>query len=152
TPLDLNVDNITVDLIDCPVRAFGGASGPLSGTIAALFYRYKSIGGTDYISDLLIAPDKAMTTRPGDSGTLWCMVDKQAEKTDPLRPLAMQWGGHVFVDGGRTHVAQGLALATFVSTICRELDVDIVRGVNGGLPQYWGDVGHYTIGAKACQL
>lgn len=152
TPIDLNVDNITVDLIGCPVRAFGGASGPLSGTVTALFYRYKSIAGTDYISDLLIAPDTGMTTRPGDSGTMWCMADPEADQTDPLRPIAMQWGGHVFVDGGRENVAQGLALATFVSTICRELDVDVVRGVNSGLPEYWGDVGHYTIGAKACQL
>lgn len=152
TPLDLNVDNITVDLIECPVRAFGGASGSLSGKIAALFYRYKSIGGTDYISDLLIAPEEGQTTRPGDSGTMWCMKDPQAEQTDSLRPLALQWGGHVFVDGGKSKVAQGLALATFVSTICRELDVDVLRGVNTGLPEYWGDVGHYTIGAKACQL
>ncbi len=152
TPLDLNVDNITVDLIHCPVRAFGGASGPLSGRIAALFYRYKSIGGTDYISDLLIAPNAGTTTRPGDSGTMWCLVDEAADQSDPLRPLAMQWGGHVFVDAGHANVAQGLALATFVSTICRELDVDVLRGVNSGLPEYWGDVGHYTIGAKACQL
>jgi hypothetical protein len=152
TPLDLHVDNITVDLIDCEVRAFGGASGPLTGKIAALFYRYKSIGGTDYVSDLLVAPDRGQTTRPGDSGTLWCMADPDAKKTGSLSPLAMQWGGHVFVEDGHSNVAQGLALATFVSTICRELDVDILRGINSGLPEYWGDVGHYTIGAKACQL
>lgn len=152
TPLDLHVDNISVDLIDCPVRAFGGASGLLSGKVAALFYRYKSIGGTDYVSDLLIAPDNGATTRPGDSGTLWCMEDPNTEQTDTLRPMAMQWGGHVFVDAGHQNVAQGLALATFVSTICRELDVDIMRGVHSGLAEYWGDVGHYTIGAKACQL
>jgi len=152
TPIDVTVDNITVDLIDCPVQAFGGASGPLAGNIAALFYRYKSVAGTDYISDVLIAPKPGQTTRPGDSGTIWCMVDEQAEQSDPLRPIAMQWGGHVFVDSGHANVAQGLALGTFVSTICRELDVDMLRGVNSGLPEYWGDVGHYTIGAKACQL
>ncbi len=28
----------------------------------------------------------------------------------------------------------------------------MLRGVHSGLPEYWGDVGHYTIGAKACQL
>jgi len=151
-PLDIHADSITVDLIDQEVHAFGGASGPLTGKIAALFYRYKSIGGTDYVSDLLIAPESGTTTRPGDSGTLWCMADPAAEPADPLRPIAMQWGGHVFVDSGQSNVAQGLALATFVSTICRELDVDIVRGVHSGIPEYWGDVGHYTIGAKACQL
>lgn len=152
TPLDMHVDNITLDLIGCPVRAFGGASGLLEGNVSALFYRYKSIGGTDYVSDLLISPKEGTTTRPGDSGTVWCMVDADAEQTDPLRPLAMQWGGHVFVDAGKANIAQGLALATFVSTICRELDVDVLRGVNSGLPEYWGDVGHHTIGAKACQL
>ena len=151
-PLDIHADNITVDLIDSEVRAFGGASGPLASKVAALFYRYKSIGGTDYVSDLLIAPDRGMTTRPGDSGTLWCVSDPNAEGADPLRPMAIQWGGHVFVDRGRSSVAQGLALATFVSTVCRELDVDVLRGINSGLPEYWGDVGHYTIGAKACQL
>lgn len=152
TPIDLTVDNISVDLIGCPVRAFGGASGALAGRIAALFYRYKSIGGTDYISDVLIAPEESQSTRPGDSGTMWCLVDDNADQTDPLRPIALQWGGHVFVDSGRAKVAQGLALATFISTICRELDVDVLRGVNSDLPEYWGDVGHYTIGAKACQL
>ncbi|MER9758464.1 hypothetical protein [Mesorhizobium sp. M0138] len=152
TPLDLHGDNITVDLIDCPLRAFGGASGPLSGKVAGLFYRYKSMGGTDYISDVLIAPDKGQTTRPGDSGTLWCLVDPSADKGSTLRPMALQWGGHVFVDDGKQRVAQGLALGSFISTICRELDIDVLRGINGELPEYWGDVGHYTIGAKACQL
>lgn len=150
TPIDLHADNITVDLIDCPVEAYGGASGPLTGRISGLFYRYKSIGGTDYISDVLVMPDKDLTTRPGDSGTLWCLRDPDAERLDTLRPLALQWGGHVFVDEGRSTVAQGLALGTFLSTICRELDVDGVRGLNTGLPNYWGDLGHYTIGAKAC--
>jgi hypothetical protein len=153
-PIDLTTDNITLDLLNCPVRAFGGASGPLSGTIGALFYRYKSMAGADYIADLLIVPNDNSVTRPGDSGTLWCLVDKDSvTKKENLRPLAVQWGGHVLVDdsGGR-NVAHTFALATIVSTVCRELDIDIVRDWNVGLPEYWGDVGHYTIGAKACQL
>ena len=82
-------------------------------------------------------------TLPGDSGTLWCLEDG-------LRPIAMQWGAHVFVDAAS--IARGYALATSLSLICRELDVDILRGHNTGLPPYWGELGHYSIGAKACQL
>jgi len=173
-PVDLNTDNITLDLLDCDVRAYGGASGPLSGKIAALFYRYKSIGGVDYIADLLIAPTNGSVTRPGDSGTLWSLVEKPQkpvngddepkskskklkngadEPKEELRPMAVQWGGHVIVDdSGGKNVAHTYALATILSTVCRELDVDFVRAWNTGLPEYWGDVGHYTIGAKACQL
>src|SRR5204863_10030886 len=32
-PVDLHEDTISLDLIGCPVRAFGGASGPLAGEI-----------------------------------------------------------------------------------------------------------------------
>jgi len=39
---------------------------------------------------------------------------------------------------------------TSLSNICRELNVTLVRDWNSGLPEYWGDVGHYTIGFFAC--
>lgn len=152
TPVDIESSNLSLDMIDRDVVAFGGASGLLRGKITGLFYRYKSIGGTDYISDLLIRPAEGQTTRPGDSGTLWCLYDPQETPSERYRPMALQWGGHVLVESGQPGVAQGLSLATFVSTICRELDIDMMRGVNAGLPEYWGDVGHYTVGAKACQL
>jgi hypothetical protein len=42
-------------------------------------------------------------------------------------------------------------LAASLSTICRELNVSLVRDWNSGLPEYWGDVGHYTIGFFACE-
>ena len=45
-----------------------------------------------------------------------------------------------------------LALATSISTICRELDVDIVRSWNIGHSEYWGKLGHYKIATKACAL
>src|SRR3712207_8829948 len=45
--------------VGCPVRAFGAASGEMVGEVSALFYRYKSIGGFEYISDLLIGPRTA---------------------------------------------------------------------------------------------
>jgi len=145
TPVDLHSRSISLDLIGQRVHAFGAASGDIAGEIQALFYRYKSLGGVDYVADMLIGPqaDKPNDTLPGDSGTVWCLQDGN-------RPIAAQWGAHVFTDSAET--AQSYALATCLSTICRELDVDIVRGHNAGLPQYWGEVGHYSIGAKACQL
>jgi len=186
-PADLTTDTITLDLIGCPVCAFGGASGPLLGQIDALFYRYKSVGGIDYVADLLIGPRiKCLHTRvpdqssekmapvfpgggspgtlPGDSGTLWCLEQPDSDGTPAgtrppgrksrkptLRPIALQWGGHVVVEEGTPKTtAQSYALATCLSTVCRELDVDLVRDWNSGLPEYWGDVGHYTIAALAC--
>lgn len=146
---DLSVDNISLRLIECPVRAFGAASGPLSGQIAALFYRYKSVGGAEYAADFLIGPRDAaapLATRPGDSGTVW-MLDLPDSDGGP-RPIAMQWGGHAFVGPGGTTMAP-YALATCLSTVCRLLDVDVVRDWNVGLLDYWGAVGHYTIATAA---
>lgn len=151
-PMDLNTDTVTLDLIGTPVKAFGGMSGALDGSIAALFYRYKSMGGVDYIADLLIAPAGEKNTLPGDSGTIWCL-ERHDTKTPEYRPIAMEWGGHAIIEGGSSEkkVAHGFALATAVSTICRELDVDVVRDINAQLPEYWGDVGHYTIAYAACE-
>ena len=39
---------ITLDLIDSPVRAFGGTSGVMEGAIRALFFRYESLGVYDH--------------------------------------------------------------------------------------------------------
>jgi hypothetical protein len=49
----------------------------MSGEIAALFYRFKSVGGFEYVSDLLIGPrgSAQLGTHPGDSGTLWMIDD-----------------------------------------------------------------------------
>ena len=143
---DLSVDNISLRLIDAPVRAFGAASGPLSGQIAGLFYRYKSVGGMEYAADFLIGPRDASTplaTRPGDSGTLWMLEDG-----DEPRPIALQWGGHQFVGANGTRVST-YALASCLSTICALLDVDVVRDWNIGMLDYWGAVGHYTIATAA---
>jgi hypothetical protein len=144
-PLDLHADSFTLDLLRQPVRAFGAASGELFGEIQALFYRYKSLGGIDYVADFLVGPRDGSSneTLPGDSGTLWCFEHDN-------RPIAVQWGAHVFADS--TAAFHGYALATSLSTVCRELDVDVVRGHNAGLPPYWGELGHYSIGAKACSL
>ncbi len=160
---DLTTDSITLDLIGCPVRAFGGASGLLLGQIDALFYRYRSVGGTDYVADIVIGPrskgpdpklegEPGANTLPGDSGTLWCLEETVEKETKPVfRPIALQWGGHVVVEeGAKRTMAHSYALATCLSTVCRELDIDLLRDWNTGLPEYWGDVGHYTIAAQAC--
>ncbi|GHO46265.1 hypothetical protein [Ktedonospora formicarum] len=157
-PIDLTPETITLDIIGWPVRAFGAASGFMQGEIQALFYRYHSVGGTDYISDLLIGSrsgQSPLQTIPGDSGTIWCL-DSSLEQPKPdtipiLRPLGLQWGGHVFQqDHSRSQFR--FALATSLSTVLRELDVDLVPNWHTGHRQYWGEVGHYKIGGSACDL
>src|SRR5262245_43167540 len=137
---DLNAMNITTRLIDAPVVAFGAATGRLEGRIKGLFYRYRSVGGYDYVSDLLIAPrdlgdGETPHTQLGDSGAVWHLVvprrteDGQIVSADEydgeLRPLAMEWGGQAFVDdrGARRFT---FALATTLTNVCRSLDVELV--------------------------
>lgn len=93
---DLDIYNLTLDLIACPVRAFGCASGRLAGQIAALFYRYRSVGGQEQVADFLIGPrgDDPLRTHPGDSGTIW--VIETDDVTRDRGPIAVQWGGAVF--------------------------------------------------------
>lgn len=144
---DLDVNNFTTNLIGCPVRAYGCASGRLYGRIAAFFYRYRAVGGFEYVADFLIGSrtDEPLRTRPGDSGTIWVVETDDPEKD--LRPIAIQWGGTVFAnDAGNLP----FALSTNLSTVCRELDVDILRSRGLASFEYWGAVGHYTIGSFAC--
>ena len=159
---DLNVDSFNLDIIGCPVRAYGAAGGALKGQIQALFFRYKTRGGFEYVSDFLIGPrsgDPTVGTRPGDSGTIW-FEDPPAEpaietasKTQArqLRPFAMQWGGQTLSSPG-SDITGEFALATCLSTICRELDVEAITDWNIGQPETWGKVGHFKVGALACEL
>ena len=62
-------------------------------------------------------------------------------------PLAVQWGGQVFLDGQAQ--SSSYALATLLSTVCNALNVTLVRDWNIGLPEYWGAVGHYSIASEA---
>src|SRR5262249_18327879 len=64
---------------------------------------------------------------------------------------ALQWGGQAFLDGGAQSQTQ-FALASCLSTVCRLLDVELVRGLNLGHSEYWGKVGHYKVAALACLL
>lgn len=147
---DLNMTNLSLDVVDAPVRAYGCASGALFGKISALFYRFKTVGGFEYVADFLIGSrtEDPLPTRPGDSGTIWVV-----ETRDPrlgLLPIGIQWGGSVFA-ASRTQQFP-FALATNLSTVCRVLDVDILRDRNLASFNYWGAVGHYTIGRIACDL
>jgi hypothetical protein len=146
---DLSVYNLSLNLIGAPVRAHGAASGVLEGRIAALFYRYKSVGGLEYVADFLIGGrgERTLRTHPGDSGTVW--VVESDDVTKDRMPIAVQWGGATF-SGEATRLP--FALATNLSTVCRELDVDLYRGAGIASVEYWGAVGHYTIGALACGL
>jgi len=154
---DVHEYNLSLRLIDRQVVGYGAASGLLRGRIKALFYRYKSVGGFDYIGDFLISPDGDTGTRHGDSGMIWNLDVTQDPKDGPLvplqerdlRPLAMQWGGQVFAGGGKR---SGFAVATNLSTVCRLLEVDLVNDVSRGVSGYWGRVGHYSIASFAAQL
>ncbi len=146
--VDLSSRTFTLRLIGKDVRAYGAASRQMRGEIAALFYRYKSSGGFDYVADFLIGPrkDTPFFTGHGDSGTLWLL--EPMEPAELPMPLALQWGGQVFGDG---KLMQPFALATCLSTVCNLLDITIVRDWNIGLPEYWGLVGHYSIALKAIE-
>lgn len=146
---DFNELNIGLQLIDQPVCAFGAASGLLSGRIKALFYRYKAQAGYDYVSDFLIAPEGGNQTRHGDSGTVWHLGTPPSPKEPApagLRPVAVEWGGQALAERTGKY---NFALATCLSTVCRILDVDLVRQHNDGAQPYWGQTGHYGIAAAA---
>ena len=107
-------------------------------------------------------------THPGDSGTLWFYdppshprPDDQADadfgpppvaerglRARRLRPIAMQWGGQrvALPDGTKS----AYALGTFLSSVCRVLDVEVLRDWSLGHDEYWGKIGHFAVGWKAC--
>lgn len=178
--LDMNSNTITLDLIGSKVRFYGAASGTNEGEIAGLFYRYRSVGGFDYVADVLIGPrtekeegsrrkDDAgrcapgIDTRPGDSGALVFLDPVCGENPDAtpgpgrgprarrLRPLAMQWGG-VRLAGEDGEPPIQMALATFLSTVCRVLDIDLLNDWNTGHSEYWGKAGHFKLGYKFGEL
>ncbi|MBZ5491816.1 MAG: hypothetical protein LAO76_12870 [Acidobacteriia bacterium] len=153
--VDLSSDNFTLELIGTKVKAHGAASGLMAGVICAMFYRYKAMGGFEYVADFLIGPreDAPFQTNPGDSGATFVLDYPDSE--DPLhnldrRPVAVQWGGHVFSSNGEK--SQSYAMATCLSTVLNELDLDLIRSWDFELPEYWGAVGHYTIANLACGI
>ncbi len=170
--VNLSVDNVSLALIGAHVRGYGAAGKLMLGEIHALFYRYRSLAGFEYVADFFIGPRTSrshlsgalpppLVTRPGDSGTLW-LLDPQPEKPEKkssrsgkqpsseYRPLAMQWGENLLESQGSK--PQPYVLATCLSTVCNRLGVDPVRDWNLDQPDTWGAVGHFSIasrGAKA---
>lgn len=162
--VDLSTANFPMSLIGCHVRGYGAASHQwVLGEIQALFYRYKSKGGFEYVADFFIGArtptadietTPELTTLPGDSGTLWLLepsegvshIDNSGADGE-LRPLALQWGANRLYSGlsGQPHA---YALATCLSTICDRLDVDVIRDWNLDQPDTWGSVGHFSIASR----
>ena len=145
-------------LIDQPVVAMAAASGLLQGKIKAMFYRYRSVGGFDYVSDFLIAPAESQGgSHHGDSGALWHLqlpgpdgkVDTRPLLQRDLRPLAVLWGAQVFAESGQR---SSYSIATSLSNICKILDVELVVEGSDGVSGTWGAVGHYSIGTLAIDL
>jgi hypothetical protein len=150
---DINQMNLGTQLIDQKVRGFGSVTGLISGTIKALFYRYRTSAGVDDVTDLLIAPDNQRSqSAPGDSGALWYLEVNSLEdnsghgKQTSLHPLAIQWGGQgLALDGKPTN----FALATLLSPVLSALGVELVQEHNTGARPFWGAVGHYSIARLA---
>ncbi len=162
--VDLSAANFPMSLLGRYVRGYGAASNRWTfGEIQALFYRYKSKGGFEYVSDFFIGPrtptpdhseQPSFATMPGDSGTLW-LLEPTGDKSridgnaaaDQLRPLAMQWGANRLYSS-LSRQPHSYALATCLSTICDRLDVDVVRDWNLDQPDTWGAVGHFAIASR----
>jgi hypothetical protein len=163
---DFSGINLSLSLVGCLVRGVGAASGEMLGEIQGLFYRYKTGGGFEYVSDLFIGPraptmgkgnkripGKPFSTHPGDSGTLWLLEPSDnAADTRPedkvFLPLALEWGRNMLASSGRSP-PQSFALATLLSRVCALLEVDPVRDWNLDDPNTWGALGHFSIASRA---
>lgn len=151
---DFSADTASLSWIGQPVAGHGASSGEMYGEIKALFYRYKSVGGRDYVADLLIGArsdgSNALMTQPGDSGSLWCL--DQGEEADHRLPLALEWGGQRISSGPGAGQILQFSLATSMAVILQELSLDLIQDSTAERVQYWGPVGHYKIGQQACFL
>ncbi len=164
--LDLYDYNLTLQLIGQKVVGRSAVTGAIRGEIHGLFYRYKALGGYEYLTDFLIGPStdkaaRARVTEPshanvalsvhhGDSGTVLFLEeapgqDDQADERPRFHPFALLWGRHEFLDDG-TRTSQPFALATSLSTALQRLNMDFVRDLNVDNDLVWGWVGHYVIG------
>jgi hypothetical protein len=163
---DFSRDNLSLSLVGCQVRGIGAASGEMLGEIQGLFYRYKTSGGFEYVSDLFIGPRAAtkgrsgkllppakFATHPGDSGALWMLepnVSSSAPAIDSkciFLPLAVQWGRNMLASAGSAP-SQSFALATLLSNVCSLLEIDPIRDWNIDQADTWGALGHFSIAAR----
>jgi len=162
---DYSGTRLSLSLVGCNVRGIGAASGTMLGEIQGLFYRYKTAGGFEFVTDLLIGPrtqgsaskeaPPKFATLPGDSGALWLLEPvsnknsgkKHQPTSDQFLPLAMQWGRNM-LDSATKAPPQSFALATLLSRTCAMLEVDIVRDWNVDQPDTWGALGHFSIASR----
>jgi hypothetical protein len=164
---DFSTYNVSLSLVGCYVRGFGAAGGEMLGEIHGLFYRYKTSGGFEYVSDLFIGPrvtgqasgrkdrTTSFATVPGDSGSLWVLEPVAAEHKEKdtgdgpqLIPLAVQWGRNMLYSTSGAP-PQSYALATLLSRTCELLEVDPVRAWNIDVADTWGALGHFSIASRA---
>ena len=174
--LDLYDNSISLQLIKMKVAGQSGVSGLIRGEIHGLFYRYKAMGGSEYIADFLIGPetydieDKVLKAREkaeekdktrnaalgvhhGDSGTV--MFIEHQEKHDEHgneKPGKIVYYPFALLWGkeeffeNNTTLSHPFALATSLSTAFDRLDLDLVRDINLDQEYIWGWVGHFVIG------
>ena len=170
--VDLYDKNFSLKLIGQKVSGHGALSGKVEGEIQGLFYRYKSLAGYEYISDFLIGPSTGKETghvkektgqnislniQHGDSGMLLFLEEKPGSndahngnghtKQTIYFPLAILWGKNEFIDDDRSQ-ARPYGLATSLSMVLGELELDFVKNLNYDNPYTWGYVGHYAIANK----
>ena len=173
--LDLYDNSFSLKLISMKVVGQAAVSGPLRGEIHALFYRYKAIGGWEYVSDFLIGPETygrhvpslkaqeeaekrnpkkniSLPVHHGDSGTVLYIehpLEEDPKTQEATRkiyyPFGLLWGKEEFFDDGKV-TGHPYALATSLSTALDKLDLDFVRDINLDQEYVWGWVGHYIIG------
>lgn len=145
---DINHDTLSLNLIGCPVKAVGCASGLMKGEIIAMFYRYASSGGYDCVSDYLVGPRRDELTGKihpfapanGDSGTL--IVTDLPDTTEDLKAIGVLWGGQHDNSGGNR---MPYALVTNLGTVCRQLDVELIGNWNTGYDRYFGAYAHVVL-------
>jgi hypothetical protein len=155
--LDLYDNSFSLHLIGMNVVGLGAVTGLIRGEIHGLFYRYKSIGGYEYLADFLVGPDtttqgdagdaeRGLSVLHGDSGAL-LFIEYGRDDNSPCRyyPFGILWGKHEFVEDD-SKTAQPFALATALSTVLERLNLDLVRDLNLDDELIWGWVGHYVIG------
>ncbi len=169
TILDLYDNNINLKLIGQKVVGHGAVSGLLRGEIQGLFYRYKAMGGYEYLSDFLIGPDTEIQTKKmkgidkrknvsfgvshGDSGALLLIEEKVMDEKGKkvtgynYHPFGLLWGKHEFIENN-SRTVQPYALATSLSTSLNFLELDFVRDINLDNEFTWGYIGHYAIASK----
>ena len=173
--IDLYDNSFSLQLISMKVVGWSAVSGAIRGEIQGLFYRYKAMGGWEYVSDFLIGPETygdvsnlaakeaaekrnhrmniGLSVHHGNSGTVLYIEHPgapdngraEADKKITYNPFALLWGRVQFFDGG-TVLSHPYALATSLSTALNLLDLDFVRDINLDQEYVWGWVGHYVIG------